>query len=65
MYRLIKALYGLRQAPRVWYAKLNKYFENLGFSRYPYEHALYIRSNGVEALIVGVYVDDLLITGTK
>lgn len=27
VYKLAKALYGLRQAPRAWYAKLNKCLE--------------------------------------
>lgn len=65
VYRLIKALYGIRQAPRAWYSKLNKTLEDLGFVRCPYEHVVYINREGTESLIVGVYVDDLLITGTN
>lgn len=33
VYKLIKALYGLRQAPRAWYAKLNQCLESLGLNR--------------------------------
>lgn len=58
VYQLIKALYGLRQAPRAWYAKLNKCLKGLGFVKCPYEHAVYVRREGNEVLIVGVYVDD-------
>lgn len=65
VYKLLKALYDLRQAPRAWYARLNKCLEDLGFERCPYEHAVYVRREGVECLIVGVYVNDLLITGTS
>lgn len=65
VYKLIKVLYGLCQAPRAWYAKLNKSLEDLGFVRCPHEHAVYIKRKGGEILIVGVYVDDLLITGTS
>lgn len=65
VYQLIKALYGLRQAPWTWYAKLNKYLEELGFVKCPYEYAVFIKREGNEVLIVGVYVDDLLITGTS
>lgn len=65
VYKLIKALYGLRQAPRTWYARLSKYLEKIGFTKCPYEHAVYTKREGEEALIVGVYVDDLLITGTN
>lgn len=65
VYRLIKALYGLRQAPRAWYAKLSEYLEELGFTKCPYEYAVYTKNEGGEVLIIGVYVDDLLITGTS
>ena len=65
VYKLVKALYGLLQAPRAWYAKLNKCLECLGFTKCPYEHAVYTKREEDESLIVGVYVDDLLITGTS
>lgn len=65
VYRLIKALYGLRQAPRAWYSKLSKCLKDIGFVRCPYEHAIYTKEIGEDRLIIGVYVDDLLVTGTK
>lgn len=65
VYRLLKALYGLRQAPRAWYSQLNKCLIKLGFVKCPYEHAVYCRREGNESLLVGVYVDDILVTGTK
>lgn len=65
VYKLVKALYGLRQAPRAWYVKLSRCLENLGFSRCPFEHAVYTKRKGDEILVIGVYVDDLLITGTS
>lgn len=46
VYRLLKALYGLRQAPRAWYSKLNKCLEGLGFVRCDYEQAVYTRHVG-------------------
>lgn len=65
VYKLLKALYGLRQAPRAWYSKLNKCLEEMGFIRCPYEHAVYTKQEGKETLIISVYVDDLLVTGTS
>ena len=59
--RLRKALYGLRQAPRAWNAKLDATLGELGFQRCATEHALYTRRWGKEELVVGVYVDDLII----
>jgi hypothetical protein len=38
--RLVKALYGLRQAPRAWYAKLDMLLLSLGFHRSASEHAV-------------------------
>lgn len=37
----------------------------LGFVRCPYEHAVYTKKVGDDRLIIGVYVDDLLVTGTS
>ena len=63
MLRLCKTLYGLRQAPRAWNAKLDATLGELGFQWCETEHALYTRRRGKEELVVGVYVDDLIITG--
>ena len=65
MLRLRKALYGLRQAPRAWNAKLDSTLKGMGFEQSPHEAAIYRRGKGGNALLVGVYVDDLVITGTK
>jgi hypothetical protein len=62
--KLKKALYGLRQAPRAWNAKLDASLGSLGFERCPLEHALYRRGNSDRFHLIGVYVDDLVITGT-
>ena len=37
----------------------------LGFQRCATEHALYTRRQGKEELVVGVYVDDLIITSAR
>ena len=63
--RLRKALYGLRQAPRAWNAKLDSTLKQMGFQQSPHEAAVYRRGKGGNALLVGVYVDDLVITSTK
>jgi hypothetical protein len=62
---LRRVLYGLRQAPRAWYEKLDGTLRKLGFRQSEHEHTIYCRSkDGGGWLIVGVYVDDLIITGT-
>jgi hypothetical protein len=63
--RLRKALYGLRQALRVWNATLDSTLRRMGFEQSLHEAVVYRRGNGGNVLLVGVYVDDLVITGTK
>jgi hypothetical protein len=61
--RLHKALYSLHQALRAWNQKLDASLMVLGFSHCFDEHKMYIRGKGEGHLIVGVYVNDLIITG--
>ena len=63
--RLKKALYGLKQALRAWYFKLHSCLLSLGFSKSAYEQSLYLKRSFDTILIVGVYVDDLIVTGSS
>ncbi|KAJ4723526.1 Retrovirus-related Pol polyprotein from transposon TNT 1-94 [Melia azedarach] len=63
--KLIKTLYGLKQAPRAWNSRIDKYFQKNGFTKCPYEHALYIKIKDEDILIVCLYVDDLIFTGSN
>jgi len=66
VYRLKKALYGLKQAPRAWNAQIDGYLHQNGFTKCPYEHAIYTkRSHQGEFLIICLYVDDMLYTGSS
>ncbi|CAA7391577.1 unnamed protein product [Spirodela intermedia] len=60
--KLKKALYGLKQAPRAWYFKLPKCLVSLGFSRSKNEQVVCLKWSDKSHLIIGVYVDDLLVT---
>lgn len=66
VYKFRKALYGLRQAPRVWYSKIEAYFQKEGFVKCPSDHTLFIEF-GEEGmiLIVSLYVDNLIFTGNS
>jgi hypothetical protein len=44
---------------------LDSTLKGMGFEQNPHEAVIYQRGNGGNALLVGVYVDDLVITGTK
>lgn len=60
VYKLKKALYGLRQAPRAWYSKIEGYFTREGFTKCFCEHTLFVKVKGDDVLIVSLYVDDLI-----
>lgn len=61
VYKLIKALYGFKQAPGAWHGKLDAWFHSQIFQRSQTEYTLYrkIEKNG-EVLLVCVYVDDMV-----
>ncbi|CAL2227982.1 unnamed protein product [Prunus armeniaca] len=65
VYRLKKALYGLKQAPRAWYEEINSYFTVVGFQRSPSEATLYVKTTESGILIVSLYVDDIIYTGSS
>lgn len=63
--RLKKALYGLKQAPRAWNERIDAYFKRNGYEQCPYEHALYTKKAEREMMVVALYVDDLIFTGSN
>jgi hypothetical protein len=62
---LRKAFYGLQQAPMAWNAKLDFTLKRMGFRPSLHETTIYRQGNGGNVLLVGAYVDDLVITSTK
>jgi hypothetical protein len=58
--KLKKALYGLNQAPRAWYYRLDKFLQDKGFKKGTVDNNLYINSEGDNLLVVLVYVDDII-----
>ena len=62
MYKLNKALYDLKQAPRAWYDEIDSYFTKAGFKRSPSEATLYTKTENSGILIFSVYVDDIVYT---
>lgn len=59
--RLKKAIYGLKQAGRQWYEKLNQVLIKMGFISSSADPCIYVLKKGREKVIVAVYVDDILI----
>lgn len=58
--RLMKALYGLRQAPRALNARLDAALKSLGFGTSAHEHGVYGHGHGRVCQLIGVYINDLV-----
>ncbi|GJR27300.1 retrovirus-related pol polyprotein from transposon TNT 1-94, partial [Tanacetum coccineum] len=64
VYRLKKALYGLKHAPRAWYDTLSKFLLAQGFSKGVVDLTLFFRKIGKHTLHVQIYVDDIIFAST-
>ncbi|GJS12431.1 retrovirus-related pol polyprotein from transposon TNT 1-94 [Tanacetum coccineum] len=59
---LKKSLYGLKQSPRQWYRRFDKYMLSNGFKRSSYDSCVYYRNYAPgEYIYLLLYVDDMLI----
>ncbi|GJS03378.1 putative ribonuclease H-like domain-containing protein [Tanacetum coccineum] len=65
VYKVVKALYGLHQAPRAWYETLAKYLLDNGFYRGKIDQTLFKKKQKGDILLVHVYVDDIIFCSTK
>lgn len=65
VWKLQKAISGLRQAPRAWHESLKNFVISVGFSISLSDPSLFIyNKDGVRAFLL-VYVDELLLTGNN
>ncbi|GKE89337.1 putative ribonuclease H-like domain-containing protein [Tanacetum coccineum] len=65
VYKVVKALYGLHQAPRAWYDTLANYLLCNGFQRGKIDQTLFIKRKKGHILLVQIYVDDIIFGSTK
>lgn len=47
VYKPQKVLYELKQVPRAWYEKIDKYFQQHKFDRSESEATLYVKTQGI------------------
>ncbi|GJX49122.1 putative ribonuclease H-like domain-containing protein, partial [Tanacetum coccineum] len=65
VYKVVKALYGLHQAPRAWYATLSTFLLKNGYRRGTIDKTLFIKKDKKDIMLVQVYVDDIIFGSTK
>lgn len=59
--KLIKSIYGLKQAPKDWNERITKFLKNLGLEATDDDPCVFY--NKKRTLIVAIFVDDGMITG--
>ena len=68
VYKLKRALYGLKQSPREWNNTLHTFLtKDCHFTQLRTEHCLYLRSNPKDGsyCLICLYVDDMIVTYTN
>nr|GEX54557.1 hypothetical protein [Tanacetum cinerariifolium] len=65
VYKVVKTLYGLHQAPRAWYETLVNYLLENGFQRGKIDQTLFIKKQKGGILLVQVYMDDIIFRSTN
>nr|GEX28441.1 retrovirus-related Pol polyprotein from transposon TNT 1-94 [Tanacetum cinerariifolium] len=63
--KVVKALYGLHQAPKAWYATLSTFMEKSRYRRRAVDKTLFIKMDKKDIMLVQVYVDDIIFGSTK
>ena len=66
LWKLEKCLYGLKDASRQWYKKVQDKLDDLGFKRSKYDQGLFYKLQGGKLIgMIGLHVDDFLTCGGK
>ncbi|KAL4026627.1 hypothetical protein IC575_015063 [Cucumis melo] len=63
VYKLNKALCGLKQAPKAWYERLTIYFSCKGYSTGRADKTLFIHGMNDNLIVAQIYVDDIIFGG--
>lgn len=64
VYRLHKAIYGLKQSPHAWYSRLTQRLQELGFVPSRADVSLFVLSRPDLHVYILVYVDDIIIASS-
>ncbi len=63
--RLVRSLYGLKQAGNVWNHELNRALNEIGFTQLKTDYCSYIRRDGINFTVLLVWVDDIIAISTS
>jgi hypothetical protein len=66
-WRLLRSLYGLRRAPKLWFEKLSTHLHSMGLVSSPNSPCLFMGSliPGQPPICIGIYVDDIIYFSTS
>lgn len=61
-WRLLRSLYGLRRAPKLWFDKLSSHLKTMGLKQSSTSPCLFMSQliEGGPVIYVGIYVDDII-----
>jgi hypothetical protein len=62
--KLLKSLYGLKQASRKWYEKLTSLLVREGYKQSNSDYSLFTMSHNNDFTVLLIYVDDIMLSGT-
>ena len=60
-----KSLYGLRQSPKNWFDTMVDHLSNIGFRSLKSDPYFYVFEDKTSTVILTLYVDDILLLGSK
>lgn len=61
--KLLKSLYGLKQASRRWFEKLSTFLISCGFRQAHGDHTLFVKATSFSFTALLIYVDDIILAG--
>jgi hypothetical protein len=65
VYKLKKALYELKQAPRAWYERLRHFLLSNGFKMGKVDTTLFTKKISQDLFMLQIYVDDIIFGSTN
>lgn len=64
--KLLKALYILKQAPRLWYKQLSQFLlKKLGLKSINADHSIFVTTSKINGLIVSTFIDNIKVMDIK